>query len=191
MNASAKVLLALAVLGSGMADTAQAHAPTQYNEYSAVEAASQATGASTQEPLIQLADGGKLNDAYMSGRAGRRYRIRNATGPQMLRGDQFITMMQSNTLSGTTAAGSAFNVYFLPGGSVTYQDAIGTRDVGVWRVDEDDDVCVAWQNPGDRQEGCFRVIVDGDKVAWEGLGGSGRATLRGGVAETFLKGSRQ
>ena len=114
-----------------------------------------------------------------------------AAAPQVVRGDQFITMMKSNTLAGTTAAGDAFNIYFLAGGTATYQDASGTRDGGSWHLDKDGDVCVAWQNPADRQEGCFRVTVDGAKVAWEGKAGSGRAALRGGVNEMTLKGMGQ
>ena len=110
-----------------------------------------------------------------------------AAEPQKVRGNQFITMMQGNTLSGTNAAGTSFNVYFLPGGTATYDDAAGTRDSGSWHLDEDGDVCVAWQNPADLQEGCFSVIVDGPKVNWEGKAGGGRATLRGGVTETVLK----
>jgi hypothetical protein len=109
--------------------------------------------------------------------------------PQAVRGDQFITMMHSNTLSGTTAAGDAFNIYFLAGGIATYQEAGGTRDSGSWHLDKD--VCVAWHNSADRQDGCFRVTVDGAKVSWEGKAGSGRAALRGGVSEMFLKGTGQ
>jgi len=111
--------------------------------------------------------------------------------PMAVRGDQFITMMNGNTLSGTTAAGKAFNIYFLAGGIATYQEAGGTRDGGSWHLDKDGDVCVAWQNPAERQEGCFRVTVDGAKVAWEGKAGSGRATLRGGVSEMLLKSMAQ
>jgi len=107
--------------------------------------------------------------------------------PQVVRGDQFVTMVRSNTISGTTTAGGAFNVYFLEGGVVTYEDAKGTRDQGTWRIDKDGDVCVAWQNPDDRKEGCFRVTVDGSKVSWVGKAGSGRASLRGGVSDMFLK----
>ena len=114
-----------------------------------------------------------------------------AAAPQAVRGTQFITMMHSNTLSGTNAAGQAFNIYFLPGGTATYQDATGTRDSGSWHLDDDGDVCVAWKNPAERQDGCFRVTVDGSKVAWEGKGGSGRAELRGGVSEMYLKGMGQ
>jgi hypothetical protein len=107
--------------------------------------------------------------------------------PQAVRGDQFITMMKSNTLSGTTAAGDAFNIYFLAGGIATYQEAGGTRDSGSWHLDKDGDVCVAWKNPADSKDGCFHVTVDGAKVAWEGKAGGGRAALRGGVSEMSLK----
>ena len=62
-----------------------------------------------------------------------------------------------------------------------------TRDPGTWHLDKDGDVCVAWQNPADRQEGCFRVTVDGGNVSWEGKAGSGRAVLRGGVSNMLLK----
>ena len=110
-----------------------------------------------------------------------------AADPQKVRGSQFITMMQGNTLSGTNAEGKPFKVYFLAGGIATYTDASGTRDSGSWHLDKDGDVCVAWQNPADRQEGCFRVTVDGSKVAWEGKSGSGRADLRGGVSDMVLK----
>jgi hypothetical protein len=111
--------------------------------------------------------------------------------PQAVRGDQFITMMHSNTLSGTTADGDAFNIYFLAGGIATYQEAGGTRDSGTWHLDKDGDVCVAWKNPADSRDGCFRVTVDGAKVAWEGKAGSGRGSLRGGVSEMILKSMAQ
>ena len=110
-----------------------------------------------------------------------------AAAPVPVQGDQFITMMNGNTLSGSNEKGQAVNIYFLPGGVATYTDAAGTRDRGTWHLDKDGDVCVAWQNPADRQEGCFHVTVDGSKVAWEGKGGSGRASLRGGVSDMFLK----
>src|SRR5262249_40207210 len=110
-----------------------------------------------------------------------------AAAPQTVQGGQFISMMEGNTLSGTNASGAAVNLYFLAGGVATYQDSTGARDSGSWHIDNDGDVCVAWQNPADRQEGCFRVTVDGDKVSWEGKGGSGRGTLRGGVGALALK----
>ena len=111
--------------------------------------------------------------------------------PQALHGDQFMSMMQSNTLSGTSDAGHGFNIYFLPGGIVTYQDASGTRDSGSWHLDEAGDICVAWEHPAEQKDGCFQVTIDGDKVAWEGKAGSDRATLRGGVTDTYLQAAGQ
>lgn len=111
--------------------------------------------------------------------------------PQPLHWDQFMSMMQSNTLSGTNDAGHGFNIYFLPGGAVTYQDASGTRDSGSWRLDEAGDVCVTWQHPAEHKEGCFEVTIDGNKIAWEGKPGSARGTLRGGVTDTYLQAAGQ
>lgn len=111
--------------------------------------------------------------------------------PKALHGDQFMSMMESNTLSGTTDTGHAFNIYFLPGGITTYQDASGTRDSGSWHLDEAGDICVAWKHPAEQKEGCFHVTIDGNKVAWEGKAGSGRATLRGGVTDTYLQAAGQ
>src|SRR5262247_3969335 len=79
-----------------------------------------------------------------------------AAAPQPVRDGQFISMMQGNTLSGTNASGAAFNIYFLAGGVATYEDSTGVRDSGSWHIDKDGDICVAWKNPADRQEGCFR-----------------------------------
>jgi len=114
-----------------------------------------------------------------------------AAEPQKVQGSQFITMMQGNTLSGTNTAGKPFNVYFLPGGTATYDDGGGTRDSGSWHLDKDGDVCVAWKDPANLQEGCFTVTVDGSKVNWAGKAGSGRATLRGGVTDMVLKSMAQ
>ena len=106
--------------------------------------------------------------------------------PQHIRGDQFITAMQGNTLSGINASGSAFNIYFLPGGEVTYNDKTGVTDKGTWRLDNEGDVCVAWQSPAEAPEGCLRVSTEGEKVVWQGKQSNGRGFLRGGVTETFL-----
>jgi len=112
-----------------------------------------------------------------------------AAEPQPVRGSQFVTMMQGNTLSGTTPTGDEFNMYFLPGGVATYEDSGGARDSGSWRIDNQGDVCVAWQYHADTQEGCYLVTVDGSKVAWEGKLGTTQAKLRGGITESFLKGA--
>jgi hypothetical protein len=114
-----------------------------------------------------------------------------AADPQPVRGSQFVTMMQGNTLSGTTPTGDEFNMYFLPGGIATYEDTGGARDSGSWRIDNDGDVCVAWQYHADTQERCFRLMVDGSKIAWEGKMGTSEGMLRGGITDTFLKGAVQ
>jgi hypothetical protein len=110
-----------------------------------------------------------------------------AAEPRPIRWGDFVTMMQGNTLSGKTAAGTVFNMYFIAGGNATYQEVGGTRDFGTWHLDQDGDVCVVWKNSPDSANGCFRVTVDGNKVAWEGKETGGSGVLRGGVTETFLK----
>jgi hypothetical protein len=111
--------------------------------------------------------------------------------PQPVRGSQFVTMMQGNTLSGTTPTGEEFNMYFLAGGIATYEDTGGARDSGSWRIDDQGDVCVTWQFHANTQEGCYQVTVDGSKVAWEGKLGANQGKLRGGITDTFLKGAVQ
>jgi len=177
-----KVVFALALIGLGVSD--HANAASEDGNDAAVEAVPQ----DPVTPPAQLAEGGKLGDKSPAGQAGGRYGI--GAGPRLLKGDEFITAMQDNTLSGTTAAGDAFNVYFLPGGTVTYRDARGARDSGTWHLNHDG-VCVDWLNPGDKKQDCFRVLVDGDRVTLAGTAGTSSATLRGGIAETFLKAPEQ
>ena len=69
-----------------------------------------------------------------------------AAEPHPVRWGDFVTMMQGNTLSGTTAAGTVFNMYFIAGGNATYQEVGGTRDFGTWHLDKEGDVCVVWKN---------------------------------------------
>jgi hypothetical protein len=104
---------------------------------------------------------------------------------EQLKGSRFIEVMQNNTLSGTTEDGAAYNLYFLPGGQVTYDDSSGARDRGRWSIDPDGDVCVSFEEVDDGRAQCYRVEVDGHTVTWHGKAG-GNATLRGGVAESFL-----
>lgn len=107
--------------------------------------------------------------------------------PEQLRGQRFIDVMEGNTLSGTTADGVAFNIYFLPGGEVTYDEASGSRDHGRWWMDPDGDVCVRWEGYASESDRCFAVSVDGDHLMWQGKGASGEDVLRGGVGDTFLQ----
>jgi hypothetical protein len=104
---------------------------------------------------------------------------------EQLKGSRFIEVMQDNTLSGTTEGGASYNLYFLPGGEVTYDDSTGARDRGRWSMDSDGDVCVSFEQVDDGRAQCYRVEVDGRTVTWQGKA-DGQATLRGGVAESFL-----
>jgi hypothetical protein len=106
--------------------------------------------------------------------------------PEQLKGSRFIEVMQDNALSGATSDGASYNLYFLPGGEVTYDDSTGARDRGRWSMDSDGDVCIGFEKVDDGRAQCYRVEVDGSTVTWTGKGGDGEATLRGGVAESFL-----
>lgn len=104
---------------------------------------------------------------------------------ERLTGSRFIDVVGNNTLSGTTPSGAAYNLYFLPGGLVTYDDSTGARERGHWSLDADGDVCVRF--PADQDARCFAVEMDGRNLSWRGKSGDGEATLRGGVTESFLE----
>ncbi len=107
--------------------------------------------------------------------------------PEQLKGMRFIDVMSGNTVSGTTPSGAAFNIYFVDGGDVTYEDSAGVHDHGRWLTDPDGDVCITWHERDPEHQSCYRVTVDGDQVTWAGKGGKGEALLRGGVGTSFLK----
>ena len=107
--------------------------------------------------------------------------------PEQLKGQRFIDVMSGNTVSGTVASGAAFNIYFVDGGDVTYEDSSGEHDRGRWFTDADGDVCIKWHERDPEHENCYQVTVDGDQLTWKGKGGSGEALLRGGVGTSFLK----
>jgi hypothetical protein len=107
--------------------------------------------------------------------------------PEQLKGMNFIDVMSGNTVSGTTPAGAAFNLYFVDGGDVSYEDSAGEHDNGRWLIDPEGDVCITWRKHDPGHQSCYRVSVDGDHVTWQGKAGSGEALLRGGVGESFLK----
>lgn len=107
--------------------------------------------------------------------------------PEQLKGQNFIDVMSGNTVSGTAASGAAFNIYFVDGGDVTYEDSSGARDNGRWLMDSDGDVCIKWRKRNPGQQNCYRVTVDGDQITWKGKDASGEALLRGGVGTSFLK----
>jgi hypothetical protein len=105
--------------------------------------------------------------------------------PEPLTGERFLDVMSNNTLSGTTASGASFDIYFLDGGGVTYEDSAGERDHGRWLMEPDGAVCITWQ--GTSGQRCYKAFVDGDRLSWQGADGSGAATLRGGVGTGSLK----
>jgi hypothetical protein len=104
---------------------------------------------------------------------------------EQLSGSRFIEVMEGNTLSGTTAGGADYNLYFLPGGEVTYDDSTGADDRGRWFMDPDGDVCVSFEEVEDGAAQCYRVEIDGRTVTWNGKAG-GETGVRGGVVESFL-----
>jgi len=103
-----------------------------------------------------------------------------------LQGDRFITALNGNTVSGTTTAGTAYNLYFLPGGTATYGDASGRRVGGHWRLDRSGDVCVTWQSETAFPTGCYRVEADGSNLAWSNKDRRSDQMLRGSVTNAFL-----
>ena len=109
------------------------------------------------------------------------------TSAESSRGDQFVTLMDGNTLSGSSAAGLAFNLYFLAGGQVTYANIAGQRVNGAWHLNRNGEVCITWPRRVEALEGCFRMSIDGDRIIWRSESASGRGVLRGGVTDSFLK----
>lgn len=112
------------------------------------------------------------------------------TSAEESRGDQFVTTMDGNTVSGANAAGFAFNLYFLAGGRVTYVNIAGMRVDGTWRLSQNGNVCIQWPRRVEAIEGCFRMSIDGDKLIWRSEQFNGLGVLRGGVTNTFLKRAR-
>jgi hypothetical protein len=99
-----------------------------------------------------------------------------------LRGDAFITAMQGNTLTGKMADGTAYKLYFLPGGQATIQEGKDEPQSGSWSLDKSGDVCLKWPSAVASEDGCYRVDVVGHKVNWSNKDGSQKARLFGGVA---------
>src|SRR4029450_1627068 len=98
-----------------------------------------------------------------------------------MRGAQFITTMDGNSLSGATGSGRAFNLYVLPGGMTTYADAAGHKATGTWRLETTGSICVRWSTRIDVMDGCLQLSLDGREVSWDGEDISSRGVLRGGV----------
>jgi hypothetical protein len=106
---------------------------------------------------------------------------------EILQGDRFITAMKDNTVFGWTMAGTAYNLYFLPGGPATYADAAGRHVGGRWQLDRSGDVCIAWNGDTPLRAGCYRVQIDGRRVTWRNKFIRIDEMLGGGVINAFSK----
>ena len=109
----------------------------------------------------------------------------------VLKGDLFVEVMNGNTLSGFTLKGVPFNLYFLPGGSATYDEKGGISDTGRWRMSKAGRVCVKWRKWQQGREHCYVVRLKGRTIRWTGAGGSGSGLLRGFIASSYLRKRRQ
>jgi hypothetical protein len=112
------------------------------------------------------------------------------TSAEDAHGDQFVTTMDGNTLSGTNAAGFAFNLYFLAGGQVTYSNIAGQKSEGAWYLNRNGDVCIQWPRRVEAIAGCFQMSIDGDRIIWRSGETRGAGVLRGSVTNTFVKRAR-
>lgn len=101
--------------------------------------------------------------------------------PRQIKGSEFVTIMNGNTLQATNKAGVKFKAFFLNGGIASYEDEAGKRDQGTWRIKDDEKVCVTWKMIGNGQERCARVFVEGSDLVWRGEDASGDGKLMGGV----------
>jgi hypothetical protein len=106
---------------------------------------------------------------------------------ETLRGDAFITAMDGNTLSGKDDQGVVYDLYFLPGGAATYQDANGKVRSGSWHLDNSGDVCVMWIQPVKKDDGCYRVSLEDGQATWSSKDGTHKGGLLGGVSEFSVK----
>lgn len=105
----------------------------------------------------------------------------------LLSGTRFVEAMKDNTVSGMTADGTPYNIYFVEGGQATFTDALGRHDSGRWHIDARGGVCLQWSIPTTPQNGCFRVNVDGRHMTWTSQGGDVNAALRGSVTSAYLQ----
>jgi hypothetical protein len=99
-----------------------------------------------------------------------------------LRGDNFISTVNRNTLTGTMRNGTPYRIYFVPGGQATLQ--LGTQEpvFGTWALDKVGDVCLKWPRGAAAEDGCYRVRFDGSKVTWSNKNVTHKGGLLGGVA---------
>jgi hypothetical protein len=109
---------------------------------------------------------------------------------EQLRGVNFITVVQRNTLAGKTADGVRFNTYFLPGGMATYEDAKGVTDHGTWMLDPEGDVCVTWSKMLAGKQNCYRVVIEKSAITWSNKDSTMHGDLLGGVEPLEMRASK-
>jgi hypothetical protein len=103
-----------------------------------------------------------------------------------LHGSRFMEALKDNTVSGKTASGMPYNLYFIEGGQVTYRDARDRHDSGTWHFNENGDVCLRWRNSAAPIDGCFRVTIDGRSMILAKGASKVHFVLRGTVALRVL-----
>jgi len=104
-----------------------------------------------------------------------------------LRGDNFISTLNGNTLSGKLANGTPYRIYFVPGGQATLQQGAHDPLFGRWELDQAGDVCLKWPSASAVENGCYRVSFNGAKVTWANKDGSHKGGLLGGVAPLEMR----
>jgi len=104
---------------------------------------------------------------------------------ERLRGTQFIGLVKEKTLSGKTAAGVKFHIFFLRGGKVTFRDQKGRRDNGTWRVTKRDAVCVRWRKMYGGKERCAVAYFKDGKIYYRGGGQTSTVDLLAYIADGF------
>lgn len=100
---------------------------------------------------------------------------------KQVKGSEFVTIMNGNTLHATNKAGVKFKAFFVSGGMASYEDETGARDQGSWRIRDDQEVCVTWKKIEEGKERCARVFANGGELTWKGDNISGEGKLMGGV----------
>lgn len=108
----------------------------------------------------------------------------------MLHDSRLVEILKDNTLSGTTASGTPYNLYFLEGGQATYADANGHHESGSWHLGENGDICLSWHDSSTPGAGCFHMTIRGREVTWTSADSEFRSVLRGAITSTYLDAGR-
>jgi hypothetical protein len=94
---------------------------------------------------------------------------------------QFISVVQSNTLTGRDKENHRFHVYFLPGGIATFENRHGVNDHGTWMLNKNGDVCITWSSLMAGKQNCYAVSVDKNAITFGNEDTTIKGDLLGGV----------